>query len=394
MLNEMIIATTNAKKSKTITDSKGLSMIFVGSKGKWWRYRYTLDGRRNTISLGTWPDVSLEKARALRDDYNEMLSNGVDPSWYKKRKQKKLHRSISFEKVIRHWHKQHTQNCTQLYSRHLLAQLDRYIFPFLGKLPIRLVDEELLLDGIRAIENLGYTSTAHRVRSTCERVFRYAMVYGYCERNVAANIKDALVPNTVTHFKTLTNPGDIAQLMRDIYNYDGSDVVRHALLLQALTFVRPCEIAKARYQDVDFKLKQWRIPANMMKSRREHIVPLSSQALEVFKYMYENHHTDDNVYVFRNHRENGKYGHMQTQSINNGLKVMGYKDKMVAHGFRAMASTQLNEHGFRADLIEKQLAHAPANQTRASYNHAEYLPERSEMMQWWADHLGKLRQKC
>jgi integrase len=274
------------------------------------------------------------------------------------------------------------------HSRTIIRRLELNIFPWLGSKPAASITAPELLSALRRIENRGALETAHRVLQICSQVFRYAIATGHAERDPSVDLRGALPPTKPKRMSTITDPQKIAELLRAIDGYAGHIITRCALRLAPLVFVRPGELRKAEWSEIDTDKTGWKIPAEKMKGRVPHIVPLSTQAVEILREIEP--FTGDSRYVFPSLRTTQRP--MSNNTILAALRRMGYaKDEMSGHGFRSMASTLLNEQGWNRDAIERQLAHAERNSVRAAYNYAEFLPERKRMMQAWADYLYTLK---
>lgn len=367
-------------------DEKGLFVIVRPDGALWWRFKYRFQGREKQLSLGTYPDTSLKLAREKRDDARRLLAAHVDPSV--NRQIEKAERSHTFETVAREWlGKLQLSPDTVAQLRH---RLETYVFLHLGRYPIKTIVAADLLRVLRRIEANGTHETAHRVRSVCSRVFRYAVVCEKADRDPAADLIGALVPVRGKNFAALTDPKEVGALLRAIEDYKGQVVVAAALKLAPLVFVRPAELRGAEWKEfnLDSEEPEWRIPAERMKMREQHIVPLSKQAKAILLELRT--HASDGPLLFPSLRSNKRP--ISDNSINAALRRLGYrKDQQTGHGFRTIASTLLNELGFNPDVIERQLAHLPRNKVRAAYNRAEWLAERRRMMQAWADYLDVLR---
>lgn len=269
-----------------------------------------------------------------------------------------------------------------------LRRLEGHVFPLIGSIPIDQVDASQIRRVLLRIENMRTLHTAHRVKNIIGEIMRYAVAMGLILHNPVPDLAGVLPPAKVKHRATITNPSGIGGLLRSIDEYQGSPVTRCAMKLAALTFVRPGELRYAEWSEIDLKAKEWRIPAEKMKMKRAHIVPLSRQSIKVFEEVEMI--TSHGKYVFPSERSAARP--MSNNTVNAALRRMGYaKEEMTGHGFRSMASTNLNEMGYHPDHIEKQLAHVETNKVRAAYNHAEYMPERKKMMQAWADYLDGLK---
>ena len=378
----------NAKpreKPYKLFDERGLFILVYPNSRRGWRFRYRYKGRERLISLGIYPDVSLKRAREKRDEARVLLSDGVDPS--AKRQAEKMAQADTFEAIAREWLALSEKVTTNTIAT-TCRRLEKYIFPRLGNRSIAEITAPDLLTALRRIESRGTYETAHRTRAACGRIFRYAIATGRAERDIAADLKGALVPVQVQSFAALTDPRRIGELLRAIDGYQGQPTVMAALKLAPLVFVRPGELRAAEWTEIDFDAAEWRIRAGRMKMKAEHLVPLSTQAIEILvdlKCL-----TGSGKFLFPSLRTRERP--ISENTLNAALRRLGYsKEEMTAHGFRSMASTRLNEMGFPPDVIELQLAHAERNKVRAAYNRAERLADRCKMMQAWADYLDKLR---
>jgi integrase len=369
-------------------DGRGLYVLVNPNGAKWWRFKYRFLGREKLISLGTYPDTSLKQARRKCDDARRLLAEGIDPS--AKRRAEKDATSQTLAAVATEW-LQNVGNGSSLALgtiEQLRGRLDKYVLPYLGKYPIADIKAADVLRVLRRIETNGTHETAHRVRSLCGRVFRYAVATGRAERDVTVDLQGALIPVRTTNFSALTDPKRIGELLRSIAEYQGQPTVATALLLAPLVFVRPGELRNAEWVEFDLGAAEWRIPAGRMKMGREHLVPLARQAIEILRDLHA--HTGRRRLLFPSLRSADRP--ISDNTLNAALRRLGYtKDHMTTHGFRTIASTRLNELGYAPDIIELQLAHQERNKVRAAYSRAERLDERRVMMQSWADYLDELR---
>lgn len=293
----------------------------------------------------------------------------------------------SFEIVAREWFLKHAPNWKENHSSKIITRLEKDIFPWLGARPAGEINAPELLAAIRRIESRGALETAHRALANCGQVFRYAIATGRAQRDPAADLRGALPPTKEKHHASITDPKAIGELLRDLEGYQGAFVTRCALRLAPLIFLRPGELRKAEWAEIDLDNAEWRIPAARMKMDAVHIVPLATQAVAILREIQPL--TGAGKYVFPGARTATRP--MSENAVLAALRRMDYTtDEMTGHGFRSMASTLLNEQGFNRDAIERQLAHAERDGVRAAYNYAEYLPERKRMMQLWADYLGGL----
>lgn len=386
------LAVRNAKPSaKTVRlrDERGLYLEISPKGGKWWRLRYTFRGKENMLSLGVYPDVSLKDARERRDEARKLIANGTDPSAARKEeKAEAAAEALTFEHVAREWYERFKPKWSPSHSLDVIQRLEKNAFPSLGQLPIRDITAPELLAAVRLIETRGAVESARRVLQMCGQVFRYAIATGQADRDIAADLRGALPPAREKHHASITDPKGVAQILRAIDGYQGSMVACCALRLAPLVFVRPGELRHAEWSEIDLDKAEWRIPAEKMKMREQHIVPLSRQAVAILRELHPL--TGAGRYVFPSVRTSARP--MSENTVLAALRRMGYtKDEMTGHGFRSMASTLLNEQGWNRDAIERQLAHGERNAVRAAYNFAEFLPERRRMMQSWADYLDKIK---
>lgn len=363
-------------------DQMGLYLEVSKAGRKSWRFKYRFAGKEKRLTLGAWPEVSLKEARARRDEARAKLRQGNDPAPGKEA-------GGLFQEVAQAWSANMGHVWSASHAATVQGRLARDVYPALGRRPVRLITPQEVLVMLRAIEARQAFETAHRVLGMCSMIFRYAVAVGLVDSDPCRDLRGALVPYQKGQFAALTTPCEAGALMRSIEGYRGSGVVRAALVFSALTFCRPGEIRQAEWKEVDFDRREWIIPAEKMKMRQAHRVPLSRQALEVLVNIRPL--TGDGRYVFPGMRGRGRP--LSENAVNAALRSMGYaKEQMTAHGFRAMASTLLNELGHRADVIEAQLAHKGADKIRAIYNRAEYMDARRRLMQAWADYLDALRE--
>ena len=389
----MALAATKVKQAKPrekaykIYDERGLFLIVKPNGSKLWRFKYRFAGKYREISMGVYPDVSLAKARKRRDLAREQLADGLDPSMVRQANQSATNKE-TFEAVAREWWGRFSPKWSKNHASRIMRRLEKDIFPWMGNRPIRELEPPELLQVIRRIEARGAVETAHRALQNCGQIFRYGVATGRCARDPSPDLRGAITPVQKTHFASIKEPAAIGELMRAIHGYTGEFVTRCALQLAALTFVRPGELRYAEWSEFDLDAAQWRIPGSKMKMGRDHIVPLSRQAVDVLRDLEPL--TGQGRYVFPSIRS--KQRPMSENTVNGALRRLGYtREEMTGHGFRSMASTILNEQQWPPDVIERQLAHGEKNQVRAAYNHAEHLPERKRMMQHWADYLDGLR---
>jgi len=374
-----------AEKSVKIFDGGGLYLEVSPTGGKWWRLKYRIDGREKRISLGVYPEVSLKAARQRRDEARKLISGGIDPS--DNRKAMKTARvesaANSFEVITREWFGKYSPNWAANHSGRIIRRFERDIFPWLGKRPIAELPAMEILAVVQRIEGRGALETAHRALGSIGQVFRYAVSTGRAPRDPTRDLRGALPPVKGEHFAAVTDPQRVGDLLRAIDAYKGSLAVECALRLAPLVFVRPGELRHARWADIDLGAAQWCFTVS--KTKTEHVVPLSRQAVGILR---EVHRVSGNgEFVFPGGHNPRRA--MSENAVLAALRRMGIgKDEMSGHGFRAMARTILDEVlGFRPDLIEHQLAHAVRDPNGRAYNRTAHLPERRQMMQKWADML-------
>lgn len=393
-------------KVKKLYDTGGLHLR-INQSGKYWIFEYDVPGsrvdpsertgkvkrktKRNNLSLGACPDISLSEARALRDAMIEQVKKGIDPSQTRKtEKLAKLERaSQSFELVALQWHEQKAGEWTPDYHAQVLRILKQHLFPVIGYRPIIDINAPELLRALDGLVQRGALETAKRARSDAQAIWAFAIAKGYATRNVAADLRGILPSSKVKHHATITDPAKVGELMRAIAAYEGSLVVKCALRLLPYVFTRPGELRGMPWREVDLDAALWVIPAARMKMREDHIVPLSTQAIQILREVQAL--TGGGELVFPG--ELSRARPISDNTINAALRRLGYsKDDMTAHGFRAMARTLLDEAlGFRVDFIEQQLAHTVKDPLGRAYNRTRHLEERKRMMQGWSDYLDGLR---
>lgn len=380
-----------APKGKTyrLYDSLGL-YLEVSAKGhKWWRFKYRFGGREKRLALGVYPEVSLKEARESRDRARIMLRDGVDPSKQKQvvKAAQKAHETNSFEFVAREWHTKMSATWSSGHAVKQIQRLEKHVFPWIGKEPLDSLEPPELLKVLRRIESNGTLETAHRILTILGQTFRYGVATGRIRSDPTRDLRGALRTASPTHLAAITDPKELGRLLLMMDAYQGAFVTKCALKLAPLVFVRPGELRRARWEDIDLDRAEWRY--TVTKTRTEHIVPLSRQAVAILKDLHPL--TQDDGWVFPGARPNGRP--MSNNAVLTALRAMGIaKDTMTGHGFRATARTLLDEAlGERVELIEHQLAHAVKDPLGVAYNRTKHLPARKKMMQRWADYLDELR---
>jgi integrase len=395
-----------AAKPYKLHDERGLHVLVSPTGSKSWRFKYRIHGREKLLGLGLYPDVPLALARERRDDARREVAKGIDPS--AKRKAEKAAQSDTLEAVTREYldglekadDDGEDAKVDAGTVQRMRRRFEMYIFPRLGKRPIGTITPPDLLAELRRIEATGSRETAHRTRSAVGRVFRFAIATGRAERDIAADLVDALKPSNSRNFACITDPRRFGELLRAIHAYKGEPTTMAALKLAPLVFVRPAELRAAEWAEFDLAqtirvdkytvpAPEWRVPAGRMKQGERHIVPLATQAVAILDELRP--FTGGGRFLFPSTRD-PRTRFMSENTMNAALVRLGFLPaEHVVHGFRGTASTLLNERGFNGDVIERQLAHKPRNKVRASYNHAELLAERRALMQAWADYCDELR---
>lgn len=371
-------------------DGGGMYLL-VKPSGKYWRMDYRFAGKRKTLALGVYPAVTLAQARRRRDDAKAQLADGVDPSVSKREEKlaRKMVAENTFEKVAMQWLHATAADRKEITQQKVQTWLEKDIFPSIGKLPISTIGPRDVLAMARKMEERGANESAKRLVQICGQVFRYAVAEGSAERDVTQDLKGALQKAEKRHYAAITDPAQLAPLLRAMDGYSGHIYSRTALLLTPLLFVRPGELRKAEWSEIDFEAAEWRIPAAKMKMKSDHIVPLSTQAIELLRQIHPI--SGHGKYVFPSIRTGERP--MSENTVSAALRAIGYdRDTQTAHGFRATARTIMDEVlGERVDLIEHQLAHAVKDANGRAYNRTAHLPARKAMMQRWSDYLDQLK---
>lgn len=381
-------------KPQRLADGGNMYLLIQPNGAKYWRLDYRLAGKRKTLAIGVYPDMGLSDAREQREQARKLIANGVDPVAVKQAQKASTIENVenSFEVIAREWFVRHAPNWKENHSSKIIARLEKDVFPWIGNRPIADIAAPALLAAIRKIEARGALETAHRALACCGQVFRYAVATGRAERDPTGDLRGALPPvKKEKHFAAITDSKKVGELMRDIEGYQGSYIVKGAFKLSPLLFVRPGELRKMEWAELDLDKAEWIIPADKMKMGVTHIVPLAKQAVAVLREMLPL--TGRSKYVFHGERDHDRP--MSDNAIRSALRRMGWaNDEMTPHGFRAMASTILDNMGYKQEWLERQLAHEEPNKIKAAYKREAwrmYLPERTAMMQAWADYLDKLK---
>lgn len=384
-----IRAVKASKKPVKLTDEKGLYLFIKQSGSKLWRLDYRFSGKRKTLSLGIYPEVSLKEARDRRDDARRLLTNEIDPGEHRKvaKAAKQERAANSFEAVAREWFTKRSPGWAPSHADKIIQRLEKDIFPWLGAKPIAEITAPELLKTLRRIESRGAVDTAHRAHQNCGQIFRYGVATGRCDRDPSGDLRGALAPAKHNHFAAITEPTEVGELLRAISGFKGTFIVQCALKLAPLLFARPGELRKAEWIQFDLDKAEWRFVTS--KTKTEHIVPLARQAVEILKELYPLTGARKHVFPGRDPQKP-----MSDAAINAALRRMGYdtKTEITGHGFRAMARTILHEKlDVKPEVIEHQLAHRVPDVLGTAYNRTKFLMERRKMMQQWADYLDKLK---
>lgn len=379
-------------KPRKLADTGGLYLLLTPSGSRWWRFDYRFTGKRKTLSLGVYPDIGLKDARARRDEARRLIANGIDPGENRKsqRAAKAERAANSLEAVGREWIAKHSANWADSHASKVIARLENDVFPWLGGRPIAEITAPQILTVLRRIESRGALDTAHRAHQTFGMIFRYAIATGRAERDPSADLRGALPPARKAHFAAVTDPKRIGGILRALDGYQGDFVVRCALKLAPILFVRPGELRHAEWSEMDLEGATWELPAAKMKMRLPLVVPLPRQAVEILRELHPL--TGSGQYVFPNSRAPKGNRAMSDNALLAAMRRIGIpREEMTTHGWRATARTLLDEKlRFRVDLIEHQLAHQVRDPNGRAYNRTAHLPERRKMMQRWADYLGGL----
>lgn len=376
------------EKPKSLFDGGGLYLLITPQGGKLWRFKYRFGGKEKLLSLGKYPDISLAEARNKRHEARNKVANGIDPGEVKKaQKAAQTEQETTFEVVAREWFNQKKAEWVSTHAVMVMSRLEKYTFPAIGNCPISEIKAPEVLKMIKAIEAQGTIETAYRTKVIIGQVFRYAVVTGRAEGDPTGALRGALASRKPKHHASITDPKEAAMLLNAIDAYQGTFHVKQALRLAPLVFVRPGELRKAEWTEIDLENAEWNIPAEKMKMKQPHLVPLSQQAVAIIEELQKV--TGGGKYLFPGRASKP----MSENGVNAALRYLGYdKETMTGHGFRAMARTILDEvlH-VRPDFIEHQLAHAVKDPLGRAYNRTSFLPERREMMQQWADYLDNLK---
>lgn len=373
-------------KPYTMNDGQGLSLLINPDGSKGWRFRYRYAGKARLMSLGSYSLVSLAEAREKRDTARKQVANGIDP--VEERKAQKLAQQLSsensFEAISREWHANKADRWTLAYREEILKTFEQDVYPLIGRRPISQIKPLELLEVLRRIEKRGALEKTRKVRQRCGEVFRYAIITGRAEYNPAPDLASALAVPKQKHHPFLSAE-ELPHFIRDLEAYTGSIITKNATKIVMLTGVRTQEMRYASWDEVDLMKGIWEIPAERMKMRRPHLVPLSTQVVDLFLQLKPITGYYPFIFIGRNNRSKP----ISKETVSQVIELLGYKGRATGHGFRHTMSTILHEQGFDSAWIELQLAHVDKNPIRGTYNHALYFLKRKEMMQWYADYIFK-----
>jgi integrase len=387
MLTDIKIKNLKAKnKVYRLLDYQGLYLEVAVSGSKNWVHRYTLNKRSTMTIIGYYPTMSLAEARQAKDKNKALMKQGIDPQQHKK---DQINEGATFNKMFFEWHDFKKDDWSVDYADDVIKRAKMYLLPYIGNKPMSTIDSKTMRILLKQIERKGIIDTLQKIRSIASRVFKYSVGLDIIKSDPTRDLStDIFKRKKTVHYATITNPVEIGGLLRAIENYKWSYAVGTALKIAPHVFLRPSELAGLTWDEIDFTNKLIRIDASRMKMDRAHIVPMSNQVLSTLNDL----HLIDVSSKFLFPSPRGASRHISPESLRAGLRRLGFtNDDITTHGFRHMASTQLNELGFNSDVIERQLAHCESNKVRAAYNHAELLQDRIAMMQSWSDQLDKLR---
>lgn len=386
------IAVRQAKptdKPYKLADGQGMFLLVNPNGSRYWRLKYRYGGKEKVLALGVYPQVSLAEAREAALNAKATLRKGDDPGQVRKQQKRsqRIAAANSFEVIAREWWNHKKGRWTASHADRIIKSLEADVFPYIGHQPISQIEPPDVLQIVRRVESRDALDVAGRILQRCSAVFRYAVQTGSAKVNPAVDLRGALKTRKVVHLPSLSR-AELPELLVKLHSYEGHPLTRLALKLLILTFVRPGELRGAQWKEFDTQEGVWRIPAERMKMKTEHLVPLSRQALELLDELRPFSGQYDLLFPGERSRKKP----ISENTMTYALYRMGYKSRATAHGFRTTASSILNEEGFNPDAIERQLAHLERNQVRGAYmQHAEYLKDRAKMMQWWADYLDQLR---
>ncbi|WP_368875038.1 tyrosine-type recombinase/integrase [Proteus penneri] len=375
------------EKDYKLSDGGGLYLLVKTNGGKYWRLKYRIDGKEKLLAIGVYPTVTLADARRKRDDAKRLLADGIDPNQQRKEQKQasKIDSVNTFKNIALEWYEGRKDRWSVGYRDDMMDAFEKDVFPHIGNRPIVEIKPIELLEMLSIMEKRGATEKLKKVRQRCGEVWKYAIITGRAEYNPAPDLASAFVPHKREHYAHLS-VSELPEFLSSIDKYMGSQIVRVALRVLILTGVRPGELRKAEWSEINFDTGIWEIPAEKMKMRRPHIVPLSEQVIDLLKQIHPI--SGSYQYIFPSRTDYRK--HISDMALNTMIRRMGYGGRATGHGFRHTMSTILHEQGYNTAWIETQLAHVDKNSIRGTYNHAQYIDNRREMLQWYADYMGAL----
>ncbi|MBZ7444514.1 tyrosine-type recombinase/integrase [Klebsiella grimontii] len=374
-------------KPYKLSDGGGLYLLVNPNGSRYWRLKYRIAGKEKLLALGVYPDITLAEARQKRADAKKVLAAGGDPGQEKQEEKQAKEQAVanSFERLAMEWHSHKSTSWSEGYAEHLLTYLKKDIFPFIGQKAITDISQVEMLNVLRKMEQRGVLDKLKKTRQACRQIFTYAIITGRAEHNPVSDLAGALKSPKQQHYPHLL-VDQIPDFLRALSEYSGSTITRNATRLLMLTGLRTIELRASEWVDIDFDKGVWNVPAERMKMRRPHLVPLSTHVRKLLEEIHQL--TGRGKYVFPGRNDAGKP--MSEASINQVIKRIGYDGKATGHGFRHTMSTILHEQGYNTAWIETQLAHVDKNSIRGTYNHAQYLDGRREMLQWYANYMQAL----
>lgn len=374
-------------KSYTLNDGNGLSLLIEPNGSKGWRFRYRFNGKPKMLSLGTYPTITLTDARQKRDEAKRLVTSGINPSDVRKEEKmaRQGHNENTFEAIAREWYAKRIDRWSQSYGEEMMKTFEADVFPLIGHRPIADIKPMELMAVLSKLDERGATEKLRKVRQRCGEVWRYAIVTGRAEYNPAPDLVSAFAPHKKEHYAFL-KAEELPEFFRALNTYSGSIVVKLAMRLQVLTGLRPGELRQGEWSEIDFEKRLWEVPPSRMKKRRPHCVPLSEQAMAILTQIQPI--TSRYQFIFPGRIQHSKP--MSEMAMNVLIRRIGYSGRVTGHGFRHTMSTILHEQGYNTAWIETQLAHVDKNTIRGTYNHAQYLEGRREMLQWYADYMEEL----
>lgn len=384
-LNDRQIKHSKPKdKPYKLTDGNGLYLHITPAGGKLWKLDYAIDGKRKTLSIGKYPHLSLVEAREAAENARKMKAQGIDPSQAKQQAKAERQAALlnTFEHIARDWHQNNISRWKPNHAQRIMRYLEKDVFPYISSHPIQELRVAHIKQVLDAITARGVAETAEKIRQWINKIFNYALMLERVDGNPASALVGYIQPQTTEHMPALPRE-ELTEFYRRLLQVDAEPQNRLCLMLLVLCFPRNTEIRGGEWKEINWQAKTWTIPASRMKRPREHLIPLSDWAMELLQELHQL--TGKGRFMFPN--RNTISGYISENTLGNILNRIGYKGIATPHGFRSLASSILNEQGFNPDAIERQLAHVEENKIRAAYNRAEYLAERTEMMQWYSDYL-------